>query len=109
MQQRSDAGVRMEKDALGEVIKRKQAIEKLVRNKQQLEEQVRIVDQEQARIRQNMAQLDRASDLYSRYVKKFAEQEDQVESLRKQILSLQNEETSARKGLDDYLLGLDLS
>jgi hypothetical protein len=96
------------KDALGEVIKRRQAIQQLATKRQQLEQQVRDIDAEQARIRQNMAQLDRGSDLYNRYVKKFAEQEDQVESLRKQIRGVQSEETVARKDLDDYLPGLDL-
>ena len=70
---------------------------------------MRDIDTEQARIRKNMAQLDRNSDLYNRYVKKFAEQEDQDEKLRKQIQSVQAEETAARKSLDDYLLSLDLS
>ncbi len=97
------------KDALRETIKRRQAIEQLTVKRQQLEQQVRDIDTEQARIRQNMAQLDRGSDLYNRYVKKFAEQEDLVEGLRKQIRDVQTDETKARKDLDDFLLGLDLS
>jgi hypothetical protein len=56
-----------------------------------------------------MAQLDRNSDLYNRYVKKFGEQEDQVDTLRKQILGVQAEENGARKSLDQYLETLDLS
>ncbi len=97
------------KEALGGVIKRKQAIQELVNKRQQLEQQIGIVEQEQNRIRQNMVQLDRTADLYSRYVKKFGEQEDQVEALRKQIQSIQTQETAARKALDDYLIGMDLS
>jgi hypothetical protein len=97
------------KEALGEAIKRRQAIQQLATKHQQLDQQVRENDAEQARIRQNMAQLDRGSDLYNRYVKKFAEQEDQVENLRKQTRAVQAEETAARKDLDDYLLQLDLS
>jgi hypothetical protein len=100
---------RQVKAALAEVIKRRQAIQQLVTKRQQLEQQVRDIDAEQARIRQNMAQLDRGSDLYNRYVKKFAEQEDEVESLRKQIRAVQDEETAARKDLDDYLVKLDLT
>ncbi len=97
------------KTTLGEVIKRRQAIQQLVTKRQQLEQQVRDIDAEQARIRQNMAQLDRGSDLYNRYVKKFAEQEDDVESLRKQIRSVQADETAARRDLDDYLVKLDFT
>ena len=97
------------KEALAETIKRKQAIEQLTIKRQQLEQQVGTINQEQARIRENMKQLDHNSDIYNRYVKKFGEQEDQIESLHKQIQGLQTEETAARKSLDDYLLGLDLS
>jgi hypothetical protein len=96
------------KDALAEIIKRRAAIDQLTAKRQQLEQQVHDIDSEQARIRQNMAQLDHGSDLYKRYVGKFAEQEDQIDAVRKQIHVLQAEETDARKSLDDYLLGLDL-
>jgi polyhydroxyalkanoate synthesis regulator phasin len=97
------------KAALAEVIRRKDAIQDLVSKRQQFEQQVTVVDQEQNRIRQNMAQLDRTSDLYNRYVKKFGEQEDQVDGLRKQIQGLQSEEAGVRKSLDQYLETLDLS
>lgn len=97
------------KAALAETIKRRQAIQQLAAKRQQLEQQVRDIDSEQTRIRQNMAQLDRGSDLYNRYVKKLDEQETSVDGLRKQIRGLQADETAARKDLDDYLLSLDLS
>jgi hypothetical protein len=97
------------KSALGEVIKRRQAIQQLVAKRQQLEQQSREIDAEQARIRQNMAQLDRGSDLYNRYVGKFAQQEDEVESLRKKIRAVQADETAARRDLDDYLVRLDFT
>ena len=67
-----------------------------------------MVEQEQNRIRQNMQQLDRNSDLYTRYVQKFATQEDKVESLRKQIAELQDTEQKARRALDEVLGKLEL-
>ncbi|MEX2120659.1 MAG: hypothetical protein WD847_13785 [Pirellulales bacterium] len=96
------------KRALTEVVKRKREIEQLAVRHQELEQQINVISQEQARIRENMAQLDRQSDLYNRYVKKFASQEDQVEQLRGQIADTQQQLTSKRKSLDEYLLGLDL-
>lgn len=96
------------KDALAEIIRRKREIEDAVQARQNAEQQVSIVDQEQARIRQNMAQLDRNSELYNRYVQKFSEQEDRVEQLRQQIAQLSEREQSLRKALDDYLLGLEV-
>jgi hypothetical protein len=56
-----------------------------------------------------MQQLDRNSDLYKRYVKKFGEQEDAVETLRRQIEKSTQDEAKQGKALDDYLMSLDLT
>ena len=90
------------KEALQDVIKRKQQLAKVTQDKQRLEEQVKVIGQEQDRIRQNMAQLDHATDLYKRYVKKFGEQEDEVEKLRGEIKKLIDEEAKQRQALDAY-------
>ncbi len=96
------------KDALAEVIKRKQAIQNTVNKRNNLQQQIAVVEQEQNRIRQNMAQLDRNTELYGKYVKKFSEQEDQVDKLRKDIQGLQEEEQQQRRSLDEYLVKLDI-
>ena len=70
------------KQTLADVIERKREIERLAQERSRREQEIRVVDQEQERIRQNMAQLDRASDLYTRYVRKFAEQEGSARRLR---------------------------
>jgi hypothetical protein len=97
------------KTALREVVKQKQAIEQVVRDRQELQRQANVVEQEQNRIRQNMAQLDRNSDLYRRYVTKFTEQENKIETLREKTTASIAEEQKLRKALDNYLIGLDLS
>jgi hypothetical protein len=97
------------KKALQDVIKRKTQINQTVQTRTNLEQQIQTVEAEQNRIRQNMAQLDRNSDLYNRYVKKFGEQEDQVEKLRGQIAELKDQEQQQRKELDKYLLSLDIA
>ena len=97
------------KEALQSVIQKKQALAKVIADRQRLEEQVKVIGQEQDRIRQNMAQLDRATDLYKRYVKKFGEQEDEVEKLRGEIKKLVDEEARQRQALDAYLIGLELN
>jgi hypothetical protein len=96
------------KRALAETIRRKQQIEQLVVQRQQREQRIRDIGEDQSRIRQNMAQLDRQIDIYRRYVKKLSDQESQIEQLRAEIVQLSAEETNQRKSLDDYLLGLDL-
>ena len=96
------------KEALAEIVKRKQALAEIVVKKQQLEQHIREIAEDQARIRQNMAQLDRNSDVYKNYVKKFSDQESEIEKTRGQIASLTDQETGMRKGLDEYMMGLDL-
>ncbi|HVX61051.1 MAG TPA: hypothetical protein VHC19_10630 [Pirellulales bacterium] len=96
------------KQALKEIVKRKGEIEQLLQRRQQAEQQINAITQEQARIRENMAQLDRNSDLYLRYVKKFSSQEDEVEKLRSEMSKLQQEANQKRQSLDQFLQGLEL-
>lgn len=97
------------KSALAEVIRRKQAIEELTGELQRAAAQITAIDQEQSRIRQNMVQLDRNSELYSRYVKKFSDQEDQVEKLRARMAELQTQTAELKRDLDNYLRDLSVS
>ncbi len=96
------------KQALAELVRRKSEINQLTMRQQQLEQQINVIGQEQSRIRENMAQLDRKSDVYNRYVKKFGTQEDEVEKLREQIGEIKAELKTKQRALDDYLAGLDL-
>ena len=97
------------KTALAEVIKRKAALAALTAKRAELERQVTVIFDEQNRIRQNMAQLPKDSDLFRRYVTKFNEQEDKVEQLRAQIKTASDEETASRRALDKFLQELDVS
>lgn len=96
------------KQALEDLLKRKQQLAQVALERKQLEQQIETIGKEQARIRENMARLDRNSELYKRYVKKFSEQEDQIESLREQIQQLIEREKTFREALDEFLIGLDL-
>jgi hypothetical protein len=96
------------KAALQEVVRRKSALDQAQRAMNDLQNQIKVIDQEQARIRQNMQQLDRNSALYTRYVTKFAEQEDQVEKLRDQIEQAGRKLEEDRRSLDSYLLSLNV-
>ncbi|MDX1946518.1 MAG: hypothetical protein SFU86_14045 [Pirellulaceae bacterium] len=96
------------KKALRDVIVRKTAIQAVVIKRVEIERQITVIDQEQTRIRNNMAQLPKDSDLFRRYVTKFTEQEDQIEALRKQVTTALQEEQNLRKQLDAFLIGLEL-
>jgi phage host-nuclease inhibitor protein Gam len=96
------------KKALQDVVQRKVAINSVVNKRQELERQIVVIDQEQKRIRDNMAQLPKDSDLFRRYVTKFTEQEDQIDALRKQVSASVEEEQKLKKSLDEFLLGMEL-
>jgi hypothetical protein len=96
------------KKALREVITRKGVIQQQAAKRQELERQVAVIDQEQKRIRDNMAQLPKDSDLFRRYVTKFTEQEDTIDGLRAQITAALAEEQKLKQALDAYLIGLEL-
>ena len=55
-----------------------------------------------------MGQLDRNSDLYKSYVKKFSAQEDAVEKMRGRDPEADRRRSQQRKSLDDYLLSLNI-
>jgi hypothetical protein len=97
------------KTALRDIVKHKIAIQQAAQKRQELERQISVIDAEQKRIRENMAQLPKDSDLFRRYVTKFTEQEDQVDALRKQTTAAIDEESRLKKSLDDYLSNLNLS
>jgi hypothetical protein len=96
------------KKALREIVQQKQQLQQATDQRSQLEQQIQAITQEQTRIRENMDRLDRTSDLYKRYVKKFSDQEDQVEKLRGQIQELLTKEQGLRKTLDEYLANLNV-
>jgi hypothetical protein len=96
------------KDALKEIVKRKAELGQVTAKRQQLEQRIREIGDDQARIRQNMPQLDRNSDVYKNYVKKFSNQESEIEKLRAEIAELADKESAMRKSLDEYMMGLDL-
>jgi hypothetical protein len=96
------------KQPLQQVLEKKQAIARLAQERGRREQEIQVVTQEQERIRQNMTQLDRGEDLYTRDVQKFAVQEDRVEALRKEIAELQAQEQQARRGLDEMLSTLEI-
>lgn len=97
------------KKALRELVQRKLAIAQAAARRVELERQITVIDAEQKRIRDNMAQLPKDSDLFRRYVTKFTEQEDQVDALRKQVTTAIEEEQKLKKSLDEYLVGLTLA
>lgn len=66
------------------------------------------ITQDQGRVRENMGRIDRASDLYARYMKKFADQETRVEVITKEKKALNESIEQQRRVLADYLANLNV-
>jgi len=96
------------KDALQRVVVMQNHLQDLRTQRTQQEQEIQNIGNEQSRIRQNMAQLDRNSDLYKRYVTTLDAQETHLQQLRANITDLQQKENAQRKELEDYVAGLDL-
>jgi len=96
------------KEALEKIVTMKNALGDIERRSGQLNQQINDITQEQTRIRENMKVLAQNSELYTRYLKKFDEQETQIEGLREQLRKLRVEEQTQRKQLEDFVSNLQL-
>jgi len=96
------------KKALVEVVRRRQAMSTLQVEQQQVAQQIAAISQEQERIRQNMGQLEKNTELYARYVKKFGEQEDQIEKLRARTNELAQQVAQAQQAMNEYIANLSV-
>ncbi len=94
------------KAALQEIVKRRAAIADVRYQREQKEARLKQIGEEQDRIRKNMEQLDRNSDLYKQYVEKLTAQEAEFDAARADIAKLQAEEKRLQDELDAYIRGL---
>ncbi|MBL9031277.1 MAG: hypothetical protein JNM80_06175 [Phycisphaerae bacterium] len=74
----------------------------------QLDEERRTIEQDQARIRQNMGTVSRDTDLYKRYATKLNEQETRLEAMREQRDKEQQTLTTQIAERDAYVGGLNV-
>ncbi len=66
------------------------------------------IERDQARMRQNMAQVPPTSEAYKRYVKKFDDQETAIEKLRDKITKLNARRDGLQREQDSFLTALDI-
>ena len=96
------------RDALQRSVSLRDHLSQTAAERGRREQRINEISQEQSRIRENMAKLSQNSELYTRYVKKFDQQETELENLRQEIESLQKTERKQQQELNDYLLSLDV-
>ena len=96
------------KAALQEIARRNHELQLVAAERQEAQRKIQSIEQDQNRIRQNMSRVPRETDLYRRYLKKFTEQEDQVETLREKVGECTEKEHQLRKARDEYLMKLSV-
>jgi hypothetical protein len=96
------------KAALEEALSLKAKLEETRNLIRREEEALKVIEQDQARMRANMAQVPQTSEAYKRYLKKFDDQETEIEKRREKISKLQDTAEKLRKEFDDFLLKLDV-
>jgi hypothetical protein len=96
------------REALQKVVGMKMKLNDITSRRAEAQQEINNIGAEQARIRENMERLERHSELYARYVKKFDQQETQIESLRELIKKLTEDEGKQRKQLEEYLANLQV-
>jgi hypothetical protein len=96
------------KAALGQALEKKAKVDESRRELQQVERKLNEIVQDQTRLRANIKELPQGSAAHAKYLKKFDEQEGEIEDLRAKIKKYQDEEFANRKAFEDYLAKLDV-
>jgi hypothetical protein len=95
-------------DAFRDFGKRQAEIAQAERGVREIERQVSEINTEQARIRENMGRIDRASQLYTRYMTKLTEQESQLEDLSERRKTAQDALDQLREDLNNFIRALNV-
>jgi hypothetical protein len=72
------------------------------------EQALRVIEQDQSRMRENMQRVPPTSEAYKRYLKKFDDQETEIEKRRDRIAKLQETAESQRKEYVGFLQNLNV-
>jgi hypothetical protein len=78
------------------------------RELQQQERQLNVITADQDRLRKNLKEMPPEAAAYKRYLKKFDDQETEIERLQKLIKELQDSEHAERKAYESYLSNLSV-
>lgn len=100
-----DQGVR---DALLRAVELRREEVELRRQVAAAEQEYQQIAQEQNRIRSNMQRVGSNTSLHQRYLKKLADQEDEIEKIQSNIDDLTDQANAKGRELADYLQGLNI-
>jgi hypothetical protein len=96
------------KKALEEVLKLREQLAATQRDIAREEQTLKVIEQDQGRMRANMERVPQTSEAYKRYLKKFDDQETEIEKSRARVAKLQQTAEEQRKAYETFLLGLNI-
>ena len=96
------------RQALQTILQRRNQIDELRDSIKVQQERIRAIERDQERIRANMKELDRASDLYKQYVEKLTQQEREIEEARRAVDTLKKQLQSAERALSEFIQNLTI-
>ena len=97
------------KRALRGIVERRDLVKETSRLLKVQERSQNDIYREQGRIRDNLARLDKASEMYARYEKLLGEQEDELAIILAEIDSLRNTLHQRKEDLEQYILSLQVN
>lgn len=95
-------------DAFREAQKRQGEIQSVGQTIQQLDRERNEITQDQARVRENMKAIEKTTELYANYIKKFSEQEARVNEIAKQIEAARQRQSDLQTSFGAWLASLNI-
>jgi hypothetical protein len=105
---RASASSERVKKVLEEALALKAKVNETRQAVQKEEQALKVIEQDQARMRANMERVPPTSEAYKRYLKKFDDQETEIEKRRAKIVELQEVAEQQRKTYEGFLAGLNV-
>jgi hypothetical protein len=96
------------KKALGKALELKGTLSATQREIAEQERHLKTIVDDQGRLRANLREMPPTAEAYKRYLKKFDDQETQIEDFQKKIKALQGQEFQQRQTFEDFLAKLDV-
>jgi hypothetical protein len=96
------------KRALGEALALKGKLSATQREIAEQERQLKVIVDDQVRLRANLREMPPTAEAYKRYLRKFDDQETQIEKYQATIKTLQGQESQQRQAFEDFLAKLDV-
>lgn len=94
------------KAKLKEALEMKSSWDAARRELQQVQADLQRLNQDQDRIRKNLANTPKEAEVYETYLKKLSDQEKEIDALTAKQKKLMTEEFASRKAFEDYLANL---